>query len=200
MYVAGGTLRAVAFDLERLETIGTAIPLVPHVATLPTGTAEFDLADDGTLVYVSGGAVTAPARTLVWVDRQGREEVIKGAPARSYVTPRLSPDGTRVAIEIRDQDNDIWVWDFARQALTRVTSDPGLDQAPAWMPDGKRIVFSSQAGGDPGAIWWQAADGTGIAERLTRPRVRTLNAPRRSRRTVHAYCSGEVRAQQAPTW
>ena len=118
VYVAGGTLRAVAFDLERLETIGTAIPLVTHVTTLPTGTAEFDIADDGTLVYVSSGAVTAPARTLVWVDRQNREEVIKAAPARSYVTPRLSPDGTRVAIEVRDQDNDIWVWDFARQALT----------------------------------------------------------------------------------
>ena len=169
------------------------------VAILPTGTAEFDVADDGTLVYVSGGAVTAPARTLVWVDRQGREEAIKAAPARSYVTPRLSPDGTRVALEVRDQDNDIWVWDFARQALSRVTSDLGLDQAPVWMPNGKRIVFSSQAGGDPGGIWWQAADGTGIAERLNRFRVRTLNAPLRSRRTVHAYCSGGVQVRRAPT-
>ena len=109
----------------------------------------------------------APARTLVWVDRQGREEAIKAAPARAYVSPRLSPDGTRVALDIRDQENDIWVWDFARETLTRVTSDPGVDQAPAWMPDGRRLVFSSQAGGSAGALFWQAADGTGTPERLT---------------------------------
>ena len=45
-----------AFDLERLQTVGTAIPVVPQVVTLPTGTAEFDVAADGTLVYVAGGA------------------------------------------------------------------------------------------------------------------------------------------------
>ena len=84
VYVAAGTLRAVAFDLERLEAIGTAVPVLSQVVTLPTGTAEFDVARDGTLVYVSGGAGAAPARTLVWVDRQGREEAIKAAPARAY--------------------------------------------------------------------------------------------------------------------
>ena len=148
VYAAAGTLRAVAFDLKRLEPIGTPVPVLSQVATLPSGTAEFDVARDGTLVYVSGGAgVTAPTRTLVWVDRQGREEAIKAAPARAYVYPRLSPDGTRVALDIRDQENDIWVWDFARETLTRVTFDPGLDRAPAWTPDGRRVVFSSQAGG-----------------------------------------------------
>ena len=64
---------------------------------------------------------------------------------RAYVAPRLSPDGTRVALEVRDQESDIWVWDFARETLTRVTFDPGLEQAPTWMPDGRRMVFSSQA-------------------------------------------------------
>ena len=170
VYAAAGTLRAVAFDLDRLEAIGTPIPVLPQVVTLPTGTAEFDVARDGTLVYVAGGAGAAPARTLVWVDRQGHEEAIKAAPARAYVTPRLSPDGTRVALDIRDQENDIWVWDFARETLTRVTSDPGLDRAPVWMPDGRRVVFSSQAGGAVATLFWQAADGTGAAERLTQSR------------------------------
>ena len=149
VYVAAGTLRAVAFNLKRLEATGTAIPVLSQVATLPTGTAEFDIARDGTLVYVAGGAGVT-ARTLVWVDRQGREEAIKAAPARPYSSPRLSPDGTRVALDIRDQENDVWVWDFARETLIRVTSDPGIDQAPVWMPDGRRLVFSSQAGGAVG--------------------------------------------------
>ena len=114
--------------------------------TLPTGVAEFDVARDGTLVYVSGGGGLSAPRTLVWVDRQGHEEAIKSAPARAYVSPRLSPDGTRVAVDIRDQESDIWVWDFARENLTRVTLDPGIDQAPVWTPNGRRLVFSSQIG------------------------------------------------------
>jgi Tol biopolymer transport system component len=177
VYAAAGTLRAVAFDPKRLETIGTAIPVLSQVATLPTGTAEFDIASDGTLVYVPGGPGLAPARTLVWVDRQGREEAIKAAPARAYVSPRLSLDGTRVALDIRDQQNDIWVWDFARETLTRVTFDPGVDRAPAWMPDGRRMVFSSQAGGSAGTLFWQAADGTGTPERLVQtPNIRFPSA------------------------
>jgi hypothetical protein len=167
VYVAGGALRAVRFDLERLEVIGTSISVVPQIATLTTGTAEFDIARDGTLVYIAGAAGDVSNRTLVWVDRQGREEPLKSAPARAYLTPRLSPDGTRVAIEIREQGNDIWVWNLVRETLTKVTSDPGLDQAPVWTIDGRRLVFSSQAGGAGGALFWQLADGAGSAERLT---------------------------------
>jgi serine/threonine-protein kinase len=166
VYAAADTLRAVAFDLGRLETIGSGIPVVSQVVTMPNGTAEFDIARDGTLVYAAGGPGIAPARTLVWVDRQGREEVIKAAPARPYLYPRLSPDGTRLALEIRDLENDVWVWSLARETLTRITSDPGIDQAPVWMPDGRRLVFTSARDG-VGSLFWQAADGTGIPERLT---------------------------------
>jgi serine/threonine-protein kinase len=138
--------------------------------TLRSGAAQFNIAADGTLVYMPAGA--SPSRTLVWVDRQGREEPVKSVPARAYTNPRLSPDGARLALELRDQESDIWVWDFAREALTRVTFDPVVDRAPVWMPDGRRIVFSSQAVGtvrgatDAGTLFWRPADGTGAAERL----------------------------------
>ena len=167
VYVAADTLRAVAFDLGRLETIGSGIPVVPQVVTMLNGTAEFDIGRDGTLVYAAGGPGTAPARTLVWVDRQGREEAITAAPPRPYLYPRLSPDGTRLALEIRDHPNDVWVLNLARQTLTPVTSNPGIDQAPVWMPDGLRLVFTSSRDGGVGSLFWQAADGTGIAEPLT---------------------------------
>jgi eukaryotic-like serine/threonine-protein kinase len=167
VYAAAGTLRAIAFDLSRLEPVGSAASVVSRVVTLPTGVAEFDVARDGTLVYASGGGgITAASRTLTWVDRQGRETAIK-APARPYVVPRLSPDGTRIALAIADQENDIWVWHLASETLTRVTTDPGFDVSPVWMPDGRRIVFGSQSGGAVGgSIAWQAADGTGAAESL----------------------------------
>jgi Tol biopolymer transport system component len=169
IYVAAGTLRAVAFDLGRLETIGTGIPVVSPVVTMSNGTAEFDIGRDGTLVYAAGDARAAPARTLVWVDRQGHEEAIKAAPARPYLYPRLSPDGGRIAVEIRDpgaRAPAVWVWNRARETLTPLTSDPG-NQAPVWTPDGLRLVFTALQGGGVGSLFWQAADGTGTAERLT---------------------------------
>ena len=170
VYVSAGSLRAVPFDTRRLEVLGKSTPVVSEVATTPSGMAEFDIARDGTLAYVPRGRAASPARTLVWVDRHGREELVKGAEARAYVYPRLSPTGDRLALDVRDQENDIWVWDFARETLTRVTFDPGLDRAPVWMPDGRRIVFSSQSGSarniGAGALFWRAADGTGTAERL----------------------------------
>ena len=166
VYVAGGALWAIAFDPVRAQTLGGARVVVPHVVTLPTGVAEFDIADDGTLVYLVGSATSAAPRNLVWVDREGREDPID-APTRAYANVRLSPDGTRVATEIEGDGHDIWVWDFARKSLTRVTNDPGTDQSPVWMPDARRLVFKTEAGGVLGALVMQAADGSGTAERLT---------------------------------
>ena len=88
-------------------------------------------------------------RSLVWVDRRGQEEPIKAAPPRAYVYPRISPDGTRVALDIRDQENDIWIWDLARQTLTRLTNAPGQDRNPVWTPDGQRLIFGVGARGQP---------------------------------------------------
>jgi Tol biopolymer transport system component/tRNA A-37 threonylcarbamoyl transferase component Bud32 len=165
VYAAAGTLRAIRFDLKRLETTGTPVPVVPQVVTTAVGAADFDVARDGTLVYLAGGPQGGTARTLLWIDRQGREEAIK-APPRAYVYVRLAPDGTRVALDIRDQESDIWVWDLARETLTRLTFDPTIDRYPVWTPDSKRIIFASDRAG-PANLYWQAADNTGTVERLT---------------------------------
>jgi serine/threonine-protein kinase len=135
--------------------------------TTPFGAVDAVVAGDGTLAYVSGGDVAganAP-RTLVWVDRQGRETPIP-APPRAYVYPRLSPEGTRVAVSAADQELDLWIWDLARGTLTRLTFDPGSDDYPVWTPDGRRLIFSSERT-TARNIFWQAADGTGAVERLT---------------------------------
>jgi serine/threonine-protein kinase len=167
IYAAAGTLRAVRFDPERLQVLSDPAPVAEQVMTAATGAANFAVAQNGTLLYVPGSAGTGagPQRTLVWVNRQGRDEPIS-APARTYAQPRISPDGTRVALEIRDQENDIWIWDLARQTPTRLTFDPGVDQFPVWTPDGRRIIFTSGRNGI-GNLYWQAADNTGSVERLT---------------------------------
>jgi serine/threonine-protein kinase len=174
VYAAAGTLRAVAFDLARLETRGTAVPVVPAVVVTSTGSVDAVVAGDGTLAYVSGG-VAGTSRRLVWVDRQGRETPIP-APPRYYVYPRLSPDGTRVAVSAGDQEQDLWVWDLGRTTLTRATSDPRLDTLPVWTPDSRRVIFSSEQVGGRN-LFWQAADGTGAVEQLSEsPTLRSPSA------------------------
>jgi Tol biopolymer transport system component len=96
--------------------------------------------------------------------------------ARPYTYLRLSPDGSRVALDIRDRQNDIWVWDFSRRNLTQVTFDPRFDRAPAWASD-ELLVYSGQERGVPGYLFQKRADGTGSAEPLTSgPNVQFANS------------------------
>ena len=112
VYAAAGTLRAVAFDLARLETRGTPVPIVGQVVTTGAGGVDAVVAGDGTLAYVSGpGGVGGAQRTLVWVSRQGQETAI-AAPPRAYVYPRIAPDGASVALysPIRSRTSGAGTW------------------------------------------------------------------------------------------
>ena len=164
VYAAAGTLRAVPFDLARLETRGTPVTVVPDVVTTIKGGMNAVVAGDGTLAYVLGTVEGTP-RTLMWVDRQGRETPIP-APPRPYLLPALSPDGTRVAVFVNDQERDLWLWDLGRTTLTRLTSTPGVDVVQVWTPDSRRLIFTSERAGVRN-LFWQAADGAGAVERLT---------------------------------
>ena len=115
VYVAGEALWAVAFDLSRLEPTGVARVVVPQILMLPTGTAEFDVARDGTLVYVMGGGA-ASRRRLVWVDRGGRQEEIP--PCRSDRTPlrgchRMAP-GSRFRSTMATTISGSGIWPARR--------------------------------------------------------------------------------------
>jgi serine/threonine-protein kinase len=164
VYAVAGTLRAAAFDRDSLTVAGNATTVLEHVLTKATGGADFSVSRDGSLAYVSGEAESA--QTLAWADRQGHEESL-GLPPRAYVVPRLSPDGQRIALDIRDQENDIWIWDLAKRVLTRLTFDRAPDQYPVWTPDGRRIAFASFRAGAQQNVFVQSADGTGAVERLT---------------------------------
>ena len=164
VYVLDGTLLAVPFDADRLEVTGGAVPMSEGVVTaLFSGAAQFSVSDSGALVYVSGSY--QGDRTLAWVDRDGREEWLAAEP-RAYTYPRISPDGGRLALDVRDQEHDIWIWDFARETLTRLTFAPGRDYYPVWTPEGTQMAFGSDRDGQF-KLYWKAVDGTGAVERLT---------------------------------
>jgi serine/threonine-protein kinase len=166
VYSSGASLLAVPFDLDRLAVTGSPATLLPQVAITPGSGMDGDVSRTGTLVYVPGAASIADERMLVWVDRQGREEPVP-APLRTYQMARLSPDGTRVALDLRDEDNDIWIWAFASRNMTRLTSVPGNDMYPVWTSDSRRVIFSAapEGGGDR-ALAWRMADATAPAETL----------------------------------
>lgn len=135
VYGTNGTLWAVPFDPERLEVLGAPVPLVERGLTRDgRGTVNFSLAQNGSLVYITGVGEDASRRTLAWVDRQGTVVALPAEP-RGYVYPRISPDGTRVAVDVRDaDDSDIWVWNLGEDTLTRLTLAQDGDTYPVWTP------------------------------------------------------------------
>ena len=162
VYGATGTLRAVAFDLGRLEVTGTPAPVLEGVVTTAQGAADVAVAANGSLVYVPGTAGGGGRQTVVSVDRQGRASPLPGLPLDTYRDVRVSADGARLALATLA---DVWIYDLARATLSRLTTDPAPDTRPLWTPDGQRIIFTSARAGYP-ELFWRPADGTGSDERL----------------------------------
>jgi hypothetical protein len=169
IYMNQGTLFAVRFDLDRLETVGPAVPAIEGIAASPAvyGTAQVALSSDGTIVYVPGVLASA-ATPIDWLTRDGKTSPIRMEKA-DWGNPRVSPDGRKLAMDISDgKQHDIWVHDFERNTLTQLTFDAASDRNPVWTPDGRRIVFNSdRAKSSAWNIYWVNADGTGQVTRLT---------------------------------
>jgi serine/threonine-protein kinase len=164
VYVTAGNLWAVRFDVEALAVVGDPVPLVQQVLTL--GASAFAISSSGTLVFVPDRSELL--RTFVWVSRDGTMEPIP-APPRRYVRARLSPDGTRMVAQIRDDRHDLWVWDFRRErSWRRLTFDPDGSFSAIWTKDGRDVIYGSpRPATDISNLYRRAADGTGAAAQLT---------------------------------
>jgi eukaryotic-like serine/threonine-protein kinase len=141
VYATAGTLLAVRFDVAKLATIGGAVSLVENVpnAGNGSGASQFAVALNGTLAYIGGGAA-AQRGTLVWVDRNGREDpmpVSAEIPGLEY--PRLSPDGRSAALM---SEGNLWVQDLHGRPPIKLTFDGG-HYSPIWSFDGRRIFYEA---------------------------------------------------------
>ncbi len=143
---------ALPFSLSSLEATGRPF-------LVAAGGRSPSVASDGTLVYVGSGSVSSQ---LVWVDREGNVESRIGEPQR-FTFPALSPDGRRVAVvSVGGSAQDIWTYDVATGARTRLTFEEGAEMFPAWSPDGKQIVYTSGAQvGAETVLKMKASDGSG---------------------------------------
>jgi hypothetical protein len=139
---------------------------------------DFVLGEGGTLVYRTGPSDDALNQFVAaWVSREGREEPIS-LPSRPYESPRVSPDGQRLAVSVpseRTGENDLWVYDLRTSAGIRLTH-AGHNRVPVWTADGTRMVFSSTHSAPRpqgstanwyGNLYEVRADGSREPERLT---------------------------------
>ena len=167
VYMHKGTFFAVPFDLDRLEVTGQPVPALDNVmSNAPSGSAQFAVSAGGTLVYLAGRS-TGAGVPIHWMDRTGTTTPLRATPA-NWFDLHFSPDGGRLAMAIVEGRSDIWTYELARDTLTRLTSDPVNAVAPVWTPDGRRIAFAStRADKSTFNLYWQPADGTRDAQRLT---------------------------------
>ena len=167
VYMHQGTLFAVPFDLQRLMVTGQPVPILEGVLSTPTSAgAQFSFSESGNLVYIAGGAGGGQKVSIYWMDREGKFTPLRDTPG-NYANPAFSPDGKRLALDISDDKrSDIWVYEWERDALTRLTFAGDSSGFPVWTPDGQRIVYWLQEKGKPRNLWWIRANGGGDAQRL----------------------------------
>ncbi len=174
VYFLGSNLYAVPFDLDALDVVGKPVPIVEDVlqARLSGARPQYVASDSGMLLYISEDTdgLAPGGKTLWWVDREGREERLT-APSSRYRHPRVSPDGTKVALTVNGYKHPrIWIWNLVHKTMTRLTSDEVGELFPLWSHDGKRIIFTRSPEKGLSGIYWKAVDGTGEVEPLvTKP-------------------------------
>ena len=162
VFVSGGSLLVVAFDVDRLQMRGAAVPIITGIRINPeVGAAQVAFSDAGAFGYLP---MASTQRTLVWVDRQGKETAV-GAPPRAYSFPRVAPDGTRVAVSMKEGGQDIHLWDVSRRLLSQLTFDASPNTTLAWL-DNQRLTFSATVNGW-GQAFQQRADGLGEPRQVT---------------------------------
>jgi serine/threonine-protein kinase len=203
VYAREGVVFAVPFDVRRLEVTGRPVPIIEGVRRSDgdlTGTANFSFSKTGSLVYIPGAASTrAPQRDIVLVDRKSGVERLK-LPSGPYESPRISPDGKRIAFGSDDtKDAHIWIYDLSGTTSMRQLTFGGRNRFPIWTADGQRVAFQSDREGDFG-IFWQRADGTGAAERLTRPEQGASHVPESWSRTGDRLLFGVTKGSSASLW
>jgi len=183
VYMLEGVLLAVPFDPARLTVSGGPVSIVEGVrraggANTGTGAGHFAISSAGTLAYLPGPAKLTldEGRDLGILDRKGSVQPLK-MPPDAYSAPRVSPDGKTVAVAAEDdKEAVVWVYDVSGDTARRRLTFGGKNRAPIWSPDGQWIAFQSDREGDL-AIFRQRADGSGTAERVTKPEAGSAHTP-----------------------
>ncbi len=155
-----GTLMAAPFDPHTATLTGPAEPVLTGIMS-KSGTLDYSLSRNGTLVYLTGGVNRG---TLVLVDRNGAEQVLF-AGAGELNGPRFSPDGSRVAVGMGSPPSrQVWVYEVDQGTMAPITYE-GNNYYATWSHDGSRIGFARETSSSVD-VFWKRADGSGDEEPL----------------------------------
>jgi len=157
LYMKSGTLMAVRFDPKRQELLGPPVSVlndVMHSVNTPnitdeTGVGQFSVAENGSLLYLTGGMATPGKNQLLWVNRKGEFSPL-GVQPGIYFYPTVSPDGKKVAFHAqREQSHEylLWIYDIGREAATRLILE-GDNCCAVWSPDSNTVAFRSLISGN----------------------------------------------------
>ncbi|MGH9387547.1 MAG: protein kinase domain-containing protein [Vicinamibacterales bacterium] len=173
IYMTGSTLYAAAFDRERLELRGDgAIVLEGVQGNIGSGSAQFDVSSTGALLYLPGDVMRSE-QAIDWLAADGRRTPLRStrSPWRNLL---FSPDGQRLVLELNaGQQGDVWIYDLARDQMSRLTLESTSEVRPIWSPDGRDIAFLSDR--EPNGVYVRAADGSGEARHLMSGRKEPMN-------------------------
>jgi len=206
VYAVGNVLYAIAFDPDRLETVGGAVAIVNGVqraaaAATNTASANYGLSDRGDLVYLNSvTAAATPESTLGIADRNGGLRLLD-IPKANYRNPRVSPNGRSIAVETITAGGQsvVWVYDLAGTSAIRRLTQEGNNSRPVWTPDGKRIAYGSDREKAHG-VYWQLADGSGLPERLTTAEDGSVHYPQSFSPDGKVLSFANVRGLGAASW
>jgi serine/threonine-protein kinase len=203
VYARGPTIFAAPMDRRRLEVTGGAVPIVEGVrraAQNATGAAQFGISNTGSLIYVPGPVSTAVDQSdLALIDRKGGVEPLKLTPG-PYQHPRASPNGRQIAFATDDgKEANVWIYDLGSATSMRRLTFGGKNRFPTWSADGQRVAFQSDREGDLG-IFWQKADGSGRADRLTKPERGVSHVPESWSSSGERFLFGETKGSSVSLW
>ena len=181
-YSRAGVLLAAPFDISRLELLGPPVSVLEGVRRAGlgsgTGATQYEFSSTGTLAYWDGPvAAEGSGNDLAIFDRKNTPAPLK-LPRQNYRAPRVAPDGKFVAVETEDDQGgvSIWIYELSGASNIRRLTLQGSNRGPVWSADSQWIFFQSDRDGDAG-LYRQRADGSGVAERLTKTEPKTTHSP-----------------------
>ena len=162
LFSRDGDLVAQKFDLTRLELSGAPIPVARNIEyDTFFHDGMFSVSTNGMLVYGTGGV--GVNTELTWFDRDGKTLGVVGQPDQ-FFTLALSPEGKRVAVDVKPPEarEKIWIYDVDRGTRIPLVADEsgGSLYSPVWSPDGRQIAYRN-AVGKTTSLLVHSSDGSG---------------------------------------
>ena len=146
LFMRDGSLMSQPFDPDRVQLSGDAQPVAERIA-IAGSFASFGAAGD-VLAYRTGGAAGITNEQLTWYSRGGTvigkigdSLAITGGPNSIAV----APDGRRAVLMVTSAQftPDLWIVEFARGLVSRLTFTDDGEAAPVWAPDSRRLAYRS---------------------------------------------------------